>query len=78
MKKSIWQLMVLVMAFSMVLSACGNAATATSAPAATNPTTGSAATEAPTAAPIAEPPAQIDFAYLSFNKKFLRTMHWQQ
>jgi putative aldouronate transport system substrate-binding protein len=68
MKKSIWRLIVFLMAFSMLLSACGNAATATSAPATANPAANSDVTEAPTAAPNAEPPVQIDFAYLSFNK----------
>ena len=72
MKKSIWQLLVLLMAFNMLVSACGGATKATTAPAATNPPSNSAATQAPaataTAAPTAEPPVQIDFAYLSFNK----------
>ena len=37
MKKSIWQSMALLMVFAMLLSACGNAATATTAPEATKP-----------------------------------------
>jgi putative aldouronate transport system substrate-binding protein len=64
-KSILWSLATLLILASMLLSACG-AVASTQASA-----TESAATQAgsaPTASPVSEPPVQIDFAFLSFNK----------
>ncbi len=67
-KIALYSLMSVLLAASMLLTACGaqkTAAPATSAPATAAPATAAPATAVPA---TQEPPAQIDFAFLSFNK----------
>lgn len=64
-KTTLWSLATLLVLVSMLLSACGTPA-ATQSPVPDNGPT--QAGSAPTEAPASEPPVQIDFAFLSFNK----------
>lgn len=71
-KIALYSLISLLVLASMLLSACGTVkpTTAPTQPPAANATTApaAAATVVPTVVPTTEPPVQIDFAYLSFNK----------